>query len=46
MPEFKIILLAVVGTVVLVTLAYVITEMVSVQQYMLRGQVKTEIASN
>ena len=46
MPEFKTILLAVVGTVALVTLAYIITEMVSVQQYMLRGQVKTEIASN
>jgi hypothetical protein len=46
MSGFKTILLAVVGAVVLVGLAYVITEMVSVQQYMLRGQVKTEIASN
>lgn len=46
MPEFKTILLAVVGTVVLATLAYVITEMVSAQQYMLRGQIKTEMVSN
>lgn len=46
MPEFKTILSAVVGAVVLVGLAYVITEMVSFQKYLLSEQIKTEIASN